>query len=132
MFDLVNDVEAYPTRFPWCAGAEIIEREKRARTIGARRAAGSALRGPDAELHDAQHRRTRRTACTCISSRARCAASKATSHSRALGEDGCKIALALDFEYAGFLAGPALRLGFQGLANRMVDDFCRAAAKIYG
>ena len=26
MFDLVNDVEAYPKRFPWCAGATIIER----------------------------------------------------------------------------------------------------------
>jgi ribosome-associated toxin RatA of RatAB toxin-antitoxin module len=50
----------------------------------------------------------------------------------ALGGDGCKIALALDFEYAGLLAGPALRLGFQGLANRLVDDFCSAAAKVYG
>jgi ribosome-associated toxin RatA of RatAB toxin-antitoxin module len=50
----------------------------------------------------------------------------------ALGEDGCRIALALEFDYSGILAGPALRLGFQGLANRMVDDFCRAAVKLYG
>ena len=24
MFDLVNDVEAYPRRFAWCSGAEVI------------------------------------------------------------------------------------------------------------
>jgi ribosome-associated toxin RatA of RatAB toxin-antitoxin module len=46
-----------------------------------------------------------------------------------LGGDGCRVALALDFDYSGRLAGTALRLGFQGLANRMVDDFCTAAAK---
>jgi len=27
MFDLVDDVEAYPTRFPWCADAKIVARE---------------------------------------------------------------------------------------------------------
>ena len=26
MFDLVNDVEAYPKRFAWCAGAQVLER----------------------------------------------------------------------------------------------------------
>ena len=26
MFDLVNDVEAYPRRFDWCDGARIVER----------------------------------------------------------------------------------------------------------
>jgi len=28
MFDLVNDVEAYPTRFSWCASAQILERQR--------------------------------------------------------------------------------------------------------
>lgn len=27
MFDLVNDVEAYPRRFPWCLGARVSERD---------------------------------------------------------------------------------------------------------
>jgi ribosome-associated toxin RatA of RatAB toxin-antitoxin module len=50
----------------------------------------------------------------------------------ALGEDGCKIALALDFDYVGGLGGTALRFGFQAIANRMVDDFCRVASTVYG
>ena len=50
----------------------------------------------------------------------------------ALGDAGCKIAFALDFDYAGRLGGGALKLGFQGLAGRMVDDFCREAERVYG
>ena len=50
----------------------------------------------------------------------------------ALGEAGCKVAFALDFEYAGRLGGVALKLGFQGLAGRMVDDFCAEAERVYG
>jgi ribosome-associated toxin RatA of RatAB toxin-antitoxin module len=49
-----------------------------------------------------------------------------------LGGEGCKVALELDFDYAGRLGGAALKLGFQGLASRMVDDFCREADKVYG
>jgi ribosome-associated toxin RatA of RatAB toxin-antitoxin module len=49
----------------------------------------------------------------------------------ALGGEGCKILFALDFEYAGF-GGAAIKLGFQGLASRMVDDFCREAERVYG
>ena len=47
----------------------------------------------------------------------------------ALGADGCKIAFALDFDYSGRFTAPALRLGFQTLADRMVDDFVREAQK---
>jgi len=32
----------------------------------------------------------------------------------------------------GVLGGTALRFGFQAIANRMVDDFCRVASTVYG
>ena len=35
--------------------------------------------------------------------------------------------LTLEFEPSSRLLGPAMALGFQGLADRMVDDFVRAA-----
>jgi ribosome-associated toxin RatA of RatAB toxin-antitoxin module len=44
-----------------------------------------------------------------------------------LAEDACKVSLNLDFEVANKLIGSALAIGFQGLADRMVDDFCREA-----
>ena len=48
-------------------------------------------------------------------------------HFHSLAEDACKVSLNLDFEVAGKLLGSALAIGFQGLADRMVDDFCREA-----
>ena len=45
----------------------------------------------------------------------------------ALDESACKVTLTLDFEPQTRLLGPALALGMQGLADRMVDDFVREA-----
>ena len=44
-----------------------------------------------------------------------------------LDESACKVTLTLDFEPAVKLLSPALAVGFQGLADRMVDDFVRVA-----
>ena len=46
-----------------------------------------------------------------------------------LAEDACKVALNLNFETAGRLVGSALAIGFQSLADRMVDDFVREAQR---
>jgi ribosome-associated toxin RatA of RatAB toxin-antitoxin module len=43
----------------------------------------------------------------------------------ALGDRGCKVSLALDFDYSGRLMAPIMRAGFQKLADRMVDEFCQ-------
>ena len=50
----------------------------------------------------------------------------------ALGDAGCKVALALDFETSNRLLGAALQVGLKGLADRMVDDFCRVANELHG
>ena len=46
-------------------------------------------------------------------------------------EDRHEVGLVLDFEFAGRFVSSALALGFQGLADRMVDDFVRTARQIY-
>jgi len=125
MFDLVNDVEAYPSRFPWCAGARVLERD------------GDAVLVARLELRFAgitQGFTTRNTLERPLRLRMQLVdgplrALEGEWTFAALGDDGCRIALALDFDYSGRLTGSALRLGFQGLASRMVDDFCAAAAK---
>ncbi|HEY5776583.1 MAG TPA: type II toxin-antitoxin system RatA family toxin [Xanthomonadales bacterium] len=48
-----------------------------------------------------------------------------------LGDVGCKISLELDFEMN---AGPMANLfgkGFGKIADRLVDDFCKRAEKVY-
>lgn len=127
MFDLVNDVEAYPRRFTWCAGAQILAQDETTMTARLEvRVAGltqgfttrNTLQRPeriDMALVDGPFR-TLSGGWTFA----------------ALGESGCKAAFGLDFEYAGALIGSALRVGFQGLADRMVDEFVRVARRVYG
>ncbi|MBA8885894.1 ribosome-associated toxin RatA of RatAB toxin-antitoxin module [Dokdonella fugitiva] len=125
MFDLVNDVEAYPSRFPWCAGARVLERDGDAVLVARLelRFAGITQGFTTRNTLERPHR----LRMQLVDGPLRALEGEWTF--AALGDDGCRIALALDFDYSGRLTGSALRLGFQGLANRMVDDFCAAAAK---
>ncbi|MGH8125278.1 MAG: type II toxin-antitoxin system RatA family toxin [Rhodanobacteraceae bacterium] len=126
MFDLVNDVEAYPRRFPWCLGANVSE-------------------------HDAQHLVARLDLRFAgVTQRFSTRNTLERPHSirmqfvdgpfdwlhgvwsfTPLGDTGCKVALDLDFEVSNRVTGFAFRLGFQRLADRMVDDFCAEARRTY-
>ena len=127
MFDLVNDVEAYPTRFAWCAAARVLERE------------GDSVLTAQLDLRFAGFKQSFTTRNTLDRPRhlnvklveGPLSALDGDWTFEPLGADGCKISLALDFDYTGLFAGP-LRVGFQGLANRMVDDFCAAATRLHG
>lgn len=127
MFSLVDGVEAYPKHFPWCSSASVIERD------------GNVLVAR-LDLHFAglrHHFTTRNTAERPQRIDIRLVDGPLRSLDglwsfTPLGEAGCKVALALDFDYAGRFGGSVLKLGFQGLANRMVDDFCRVADQIHG
>jgi len=127
MFDLVNDVEAYPKRFPWCAGASVLERGER--ELVARlelKFAGFHQSFTTRNTIDPPHRLRMDLVDGPFRSL------EGTWDFIALGDRGCKVAFALDFDYAGHLVGTALKLGFQGLAGRMVNDFCREAERAYG
>lgn len=122
MFELVNDIAAYPRRFGWCEAAEVLESEPG--RVLARLDLGLAgfhtwfttentldpPRSIDMELRDGPFKRL---------------------HGRwqfhALDESACKVTLVMEFEPQSRLFGPALTLGMQGLADRMVDDFIRVA-----
>jgi ribosome-associated toxin RatA of RatAB toxin-antitoxin module len=127
MFDLVNEVEAYPKRFTWCAGAKVLERQ------------GDVLVAR-LDLKFAGFRQSFTTRNT-VDPPKRLQMDLVDGPFRslegvwefiALGDDGSKVTFALDFDYAGRLGGSAMKLGFQGLAGRMVDDFCREAEHVYG
>lgn len=122
MFDLVNDVEDYPRRFRWCESVdvrEVSETHMLARLelrVGGLRTGfttRNTLERPtriELALVDGPFKQLRGGWTF-----------------QPLGEDACKVTLHLDFEVAGKLVGSALAVGFQGLADRMVDDFCKAA-----
>jgi len=122
MFALVNDVAAYPRRFDWCHGADVLEQgEDR---VVARLDLGlggfsiwftteNTLVPPlhiDMALRDGPFKRL-----------------QGRWQFHALDESACKVTLTLDFAPQNRLLGPALAIGMQGLADRMVDDFVREA-----
>jgi ribosome-associated toxin RatA of RatAB toxin-antitoxin module len=122
MFALVNDVAAYPRRFDWCDAARVIESSENRMVarldlgLGALRTwftTENTMSPPhhiDLKLVDGPFRR--------LSGRW---------EFHALDESSCKVSLSLDFEPTVRLLGPAMALGFQRLADRMVDDFVRVA-----
>ncbi|HRQ63812.1 MAG TPA: type II toxin-antitoxin system RatA family toxin [Xanthomonadaceae bacterium] len=126
MFDLVNDVEAYPRRFDWCSGASILVPGKDEMMVRLDLRLG-ALRASFTTRNTLVH--PERIDIRLVEGPFR--------HLRGewrfdpLGEAGTRVGLTLDFEFAGRLVGSALARGFQGTANRMVDDFCRAARRVY-
>jgi ribosome-associated toxin RatA of RatAB toxin-antitoxin module len=127
MFELVNDVEAYPRRFDWCEAADVRERGK-----------DFIVAALDLRLGALRASFTTRNSLTPPTSIAMSLVDgpfRALSGGwrfLALGDDGCKATLTLDFEMAGKFVGSALAIGFQSLADRMVDDFVREARLAYG
>jgi len=127
MFDLVNDVEAYPRRFAWCAGAQVLAREGGVLT--------ARLEVRIAGMTQAFTTRNTMTPPQRIELRLVEGPFRHLGGAwefAALGTDGCKVSLALDFDYSGGLMAPLVRAGFQKLADRLVDEFCAEAQRTYG
>ena len=122
MFALVNDIAAYPRRFDWCRAADVLEQvgdrvvarlELGIGGFHTRFTTENTLVPPhhiDMALHDGPFKRL-----------------QGRWQFHALDESACKVTLKLDFEPQNRLLGPALAMGMQGLADRMVDDFVREA-----
>lgn len=127
MFDLVNDIEAYPRFLPWCGGSRILKREGDIveaelliskggfkKSFSTRnvideggRITVSLLEGPFSYL-------------------------EGTWDFMPLREDASKISLNLEFEMPGILANLAFGAVFNQICNTMVSSFTQRAKEIYG
>lgn len=122
LFDLVNEVEAYPRRFAWCESASVLERDDSQMLARLQVKMGVLSLGFTTRNH---LQWPESIELSLVEGPFR----KLSGHWRftALSADACKVSLMLDFEIAGRVVGGALAAGFHGLADRLVDDFCRAA-----
>jgi ribosome-associated toxin RatA of RatAB toxin-antitoxin module len=122
MYTLVNDVASYPRRFSWCESSEVLESS------------------PDHMLARLDVRVAGiRTSLTTLNTlefphRIRLQLTEGPFSQlqgewvfHALDEEACKVILNLDFEMSGKWMGSALAIGFQGFADKLVDEFCREA-----
>lgn len=127
MFDLVNDIEAYPKFLPWCSGSRIIRREDdiveaelliakggfkkafstRNKIDNGRSMTVSLLDGPFSFL-------------------------EGTWDFVPLREDASKISLNMEFEMPGKLASLTFGAIFNQSCNTMVGSFTARAKAVYG
>ncbi|NIB44614.1 type II toxin-antitoxin system RatA family toxin [Pseudomaricurvus alkylphenolicus] len=127
MFDLVNDIEAYPHYMDGCVGAEVLERLEHALTarldlskMGMRYSftTNNQLRPPVSmtlELVEGPFQRFHGEWAF-----------------KALSESACKVSLYLDFEFSNTLVAKAAGKWLESVANELVDGLCRRAQQVYG
>ncbi|MBK8638097.1 MAG: type II toxin-antitoxin system RatA family toxin [Chromatiaceae bacterium] len=126
MFQLVRDVEAYPGFLPWCQATRILSREEGrlcaelvVARMGIRQTFSTCNRFVEDEwmeldLLDGPFKYMRGR-WSFLS----------------LREDACKVALTMDFEFAGALIDKAFGAVFHQIANSLVDAFCKRADEVY-
>ena len=51
---------------------------------------------------------------------------------KALGEDGSKVILSMNFDFSSSIISSAFRRGFAHIADKLVNDFGKRADTIYG
>ena len=125
MYGLVADVESYPEFLPWCTGARVLKKEgewveaaldlskgslgyefsTRNRMIENESIEMSLLSGPFSQLQGVWT-------------------------FKALGAEGCKVSLELDFEISNPLLRATVGAVFSKAMNKMVDAFCQRAEQI--
>ncbi len=122
MFALVDDVAAYPRRFEWCENATVLEASdsRKVARLDLRMGALRTWFVTENILSRPHHIDLR-----FVDGPFRSLSGRWEFH--ALDESACKVSLRLTFEPKLKLLAPAMALGFQGLADRMVSDFVRVA-----
>ena len=122
MFGLVNDVASYSSRFSWCEGSRVIESSE-SQMLAQLDIKVAGMRTSFSTRNTLEY--PHRIKLALMEGPFSQFSGEWVFH--ALDEDACKISLTMDFEVQSKLIGSALALGFQSVADRMVDDFCREA-----
>lgn len=127
MFDLVNDIEAYPQFVPGCVSATILEQSDDHKVakldiskagIGKSFTTRNTLHAPeriDMQLVDGPFKRL-----------------SGGWQFQPLSENACKIVFKLDFEFSNRLLSMAFGRIFHEITSRMVDAFAKRAQQVYG
>ncbi len=127
MFDLVDDIKAYPEFLPWCDAAEELSRDEDEVT--------ASLSLAYSGINKTFATRNRMQANKMIEMRLLEGPFKTLQgywRFEPLGESGCKVSLDLEFEFSNKLVGMAVGPVFSQVANTLVDAFCKRAEEVYG
>ncbi|MFZ2451988.1 MAG: type II toxin-antitoxin system RatA family toxin [Methylovulum miyakonense] len=126
MFDLVNDIEAYPQFLPWCSGSRII---KRADDVV--EAELSISKGGFKKSFSTRNQMDKGGKITVSLLDGPFSYLEGVWNFMPLREDASKISLDLEFEMSSKLASLAFGAVFNQICNTMVSSFTSRAKQVY-
>ncbi|MEP7327668.1 MAG: type II toxin-antitoxin system RatA family toxin [Betaproteobacteria bacterium] len=126
MFDLVDDVEAYPRFLPWCSGAAILAQQAKHKTARI-----------DIDYHGVRAHFT--TDNVNVPGESIVATLKdgpfrhldGDWHFRELASHACKVELVLQYEFSTAVLETIVGPVFNHIANTFIDAFVRRAESVY-
>ncbi len=127
MFDLVDDVDAYADFLPWCSRSEV-----RSRSDGVVEASLELQKSAVSKSFVTRNTTVRGESIDL------CLLDGPFRHLQggwrfeALGDEGCKVSLELDFEFESRMVDMMFGAFFEDTCNSLVDAFIRRAAEVYG
>ena len=127
MFNIVDDVDAYPQFLPWCGSAKVLSRDK----------------DEVKAMVEINHSGIRKSFTTCNHLQQGKMIEMELVNGPfkhlhgywrfdSLAEDACKVSLDLEYEFSSKLLGMAIGPIFSQIANTLVDSFCRRADALHG
>lgn len=127
MYELVADVERYPGFLPWCRSAKV-----RRSTDDSVEASLEIGRGPIHKTFTTRNLLTPGERIDMLLVDGPFRHLQGSWRFDALTDDGCRVALHLEFELANALLRRTVGPVFSEIADSMVDAFCRRAHELYG
>ena len=127
LFELVNDVEAYPKYMDGCVGARILRREE-----ALMEARLDLAKGGIAQSFSTRNRMIDAKQITLELLDGPFDYFEGLWEFRALGDSACKMSLNLDFNVNSTVLGAAASRLFEKVTNNLVDAVSQRARQIYG
>ncbi len=127
MYDLVDNIEAYPEFLPWCKSATVLSRSD-----DEVRANLALSRGGINKSFTTCNRLQRNKIIEMRLVEGPFNHLEGFWRFDNLGEQACKVSLDLEFEFSSRLLGLTVGPVFNQIASTLVDSFCERAVEVYG
>lgn len=127
MFELVEDIESYAEFLPWCKSARVLSR-----TGDEVRATLELSKGGVEKAFTTCNRIQKNKMIEMRLVEGPFKQLQGYWRFDALGDDGCKVSLDLEFEFASRMLGMVVGPVFNQVANSLVDSFQQRAVDVYG
>ena len=127
MFNLINDVLAYPSFLPDCSGSKIISQDDNSVTAALLVSKGGIKKWFTTQNTLISNQEVQLTLVDGPFNKL-----QGSWHLKALSEEACKVSLALEYEFSNKMFDVAFGRVFNHLTNNMVQAFTQRAKDVYG